>query len=79
VTRDAAMLLALTLTFAAWLMVHAALLVRVTRTKNAALGLRALAWVPVLTPIVGWRVGAKAWSVVWLVVGLAYAVLRGVG
>ena len=78
-TRDAAVLLALVLTGALWLMVHAALLVRVLQRRDVAIGLRALAWVPVLTPIVGWRVGAKAWSVVWLVVGVAYAVLRGVG
>lgn len=75
VSQTANALLILTLLGAAWLVVHAMLLIRAGRSALGG-GWRLLAWLPPATPLVGWRAGARVLPIAWLVLALAYVVMR---
>ena len=77
-TRDAAVLLVLTLLLAGFMVAHLALLMRAARARQLPLPLRLFCWLPPITLVAGWRAGARAMSVVWAVLGLAYCVLRAI-
>jgi len=56
---------------------HVVLLIRTARAKHVLAGWqRWLAWLPPLTPVMGWLVGARVWSALWVAQALAYAILR---
>ena len=72
-------------TWLGWLMVlgagllfaHVVLLIRTARAVHTLPGWqRALAWLPPLTPVIGWLAGARVWSALWVAQALAYAILR---
>lgn len=67
----------LTVLGAGLLFSHAVLLIRTAREQQR-LGAwqRALAWLPPLTPVMGWLAGARVWSALWVAQALAYAILR---
>jgi hypothetical protein len=73
---DTLSFVALTLLAALWGLLHLALSLRVARTERFPLWLRALGWLPPLTPVAGFSSGARLRSIVWCVVGLAYLVIR---
>ena len=75
-TRDAAMLLAMTLVAASWLVVHVRLLTRTLRSPQLSHLWRALSIVPPCTPIAAWRVGRRGLCVVWVAHGLVYGLLN---
>jgi hypothetical protein len=77
-TRDAAVLLVLTLLLAGFMLAHLALLMRAARAPQLPLTLRLLCWLPPLTIIAGWRAGARVLSLIWAALGIAYCVLRAV-
>ena len=57
--------------------VHVVLLIRTARAVERLAGWqRALAWIPPLTPVMGWLAGSRAWSALWVAQALAYAILR---
>lgn len=70
--------LALVGVFAALLVTHAVLVVRVLRSRGVRATGKALAIVPPVTPVVAWRAGARVGAVVWIVLLLGYAVLLAV-
>jgi len=76
VSRDAALLLAVIAIGAALVVLHAALLLRALTARQLPPWLRALALVPVVTPVAGWRAGARGLCVAWGTCGLLYAALR---
>jgi len=78
-TRDAAMLLALVCVAALWLVIHGRLLTRALRSSSLSLAWRLLAIVPLITPLAGWRAGARGLAVLWVVHALAYGLLRSLG
>ncbi len=75
---QAAWLTTVTLLGAGFVIVHAMLLIR---TARAALSWqwRALAWLPPLTPIVGWKAGSRVLAGLWILGVLAYGMLRANG
>jgi hypothetical protein len=75
-TRDAAVLLVLTLLLAGFMLVHAVLFVRAARTRQLPLPLRLLCWLPPFTLVAGWRAGARVLSLIWAVLAVAYCALR---
>ena len=76
VSRDAAFLSALIVSGAALLVLHLALLLRAVRARQLPGWARALALVPVVTPVIGWQAGARGLCVAWGTCGLLYAALR---
>jgi hypothetical protein len=76
VSRDAAVLLAIIVAGAAVLVVHAALLLRVLTRKKLGPWWRALALVPVVTPVAGWRAGERRLCGLWAGCAVLYGVLR---
>ena len=59
------------------LFVHVVLLIRTARaTHRLAAWQRVLAWIPPLTPLMGWLAGCRVWSALWVAQALAYAILR---
>jgi hypothetical protein len=59
------------------LFVHVVLLIRTARAVPPLAGWqRALGWLPPLTPVMAWLAGARAWSALWALLALAYAILR---
>jgi hypothetical protein len=67
---------ALTLLAAVWGVVHLALSVRAAREQRLPMWLRALGWLPPLTPAAGFLCGARVRAVVWCVVAVTYLVIR---
>lgn len=67
--------LALVAVFAALLVTHAVLVVRVLRSHGVHAAGKALAVVPPVTPFVAWLAGARVGAVVWIVLLLGYGVL----
>jgi hypothetical protein len=67
---------ALTATAAAWGMLHLALSLRAARAERLPGWLRALGWLPPLTPIAGFLSGARVLAIVWCIVGATYLVIR---
>ena len=76
VSRDAALLASVIAMGAALVVLHAALLLRALTARQLPAWLRALALVPVVTPVAGWRAGARGLCVAWGTCGLLYAALR---
>jgi hypothetical protein len=76
VSRDAALLVSVIAIGAALFVLHAALLLRALTARQLSPWLRALALVPVVTPVAGWRAGARGLCVAWGTCGLLYAALR---
>jgi hypothetical protein len=76
--RDVTLLLLLIAAFAAWLLVHLALLVRVARAQQLSRGLRAAALLPPVAPVVGWLAGARMLASIWALLGAAYLALRAI-
>jgi hypothetical protein len=74
---DAVVLGALVLVGAAWLLCHAALLMRAARNPSLPTWLRWLGWLPPLTPVAGWLGGARVGAVLWTALAVAYLALRG--
>jgi len=59
------------------LFAHVVLLIRTARAVDRlAAWQRRLAWIPPLTPVMGWLAGHRAWSALWVAQALAYAILR---
>jgi hypothetical protein len=77
-TRDAAVLLVLTLLLAGFMVAHLALLMRAARARQLPLPLRLVCWLPPFTLVAGWRAGAHVLSLLWAVLALAYWVLRAI-
>lgn len=75
---QAAWLLGVTLLGAAFVVVHAMLLIRTARSALSRLW-RGLAWLPPMTPVVGWKAGHRVLSGLWLIGALAYGMLRAAG
>lgn len=67
---------ALTLLGALWGIVHLALSLRAARAKRLPMWLRALGWLPPLTPVAGFLSGARAAAALWCVVAVTYLVIR---
>ena len=67
---------ALTVTLAAWIVAHAALVLRVLRARAMAPGRRALALIPPATPVLAWKSGIRGGVVVWSVLLVAYLALQ---
>ena len=76
VSRDAAVLAFLIVTGAAMIVLHAALLLRVVAARQLSPWLRALALVPVVTPVAGWLAGSRGLCLAWGTCGLLYGALR---
>jgi hypothetical protein len=76
-TRELTLLLSLIAVGAGWVLIHLMLLTRTVRAAKLTRSLRALAWLPPATPIVGWLAGARALSAVWVVHAVLYVWLRG--
>lgn len=68
--------IALTVTLAAWIVAHAALLLRVLRRRTLAGRTRALALIPPATPILAWQSGMRAGVVVWALLLAVYVGLQ---
>ena len=67
----------LTVLGAGLLIAHVVLLIRTARAKERLNAWqRALAWLPPLTPAMGWLAGSRVWSALWVAQALAYAILR---
>lgn len=76
-TSGATWLAWLTVLGAGLLFVHAVLLIRTARAVHVlAPWQRRLAWLPPITPVMGWLAGFRLWSALWLALALAYAILR---
>jgi hypothetical protein len=75
-TSGATWLAWLTLLGAGLLLAHVVLLIRTARAATLAPWQRALAWLPPLTPAMGWLAGSRVWSALWVALALAYAILR---
>lgn len=67
---------ALVLVGASWLVLHLALLIRAARAAGVSIAWRLLAWLPPVTPIAGWRAGARVRAVLWVTSLALYLVLR---
>ena len=61
---------------AVWAVLHVMLLIRTARAPRLAVWMRVLAWLPPLTPVVGWRAGARGVAALWTLSGAGYLVLR---
>lgn len=72
-THAITLFLALTLTLAALAVLYVAGVVRVFRSPPVAQ--RALVLVPLLTPFIAWRTGARALPIAMAVLGVTYVVL----
>lgn len=77
-SREVGVLLALVVLGTLLVLLHLAICLRAFRSPSVPAWLRWLAWVPPLTPYAGLRARARFLSVTWLIVGLAYFVLRSV-
>jgi hypothetical protein len=71
-----AVLLGVILMCAGWAYAHVLLLARVLRMTRLSWAWRALALVPVATPLIGLRNGLRTLPFAWLVCGLGYCALR---
>ncbi len=78
VSRGAWLLVSWTVTFAAFLLVHCATLVRALRAPAMAPRWKACSLIPIVTPFVAWRAGSRALPVLWGCLAITYAVLRAV-
>lgn len=74
------LLVAWTVTFAAWLFTHAWLLVAVLRSDRVSRTWRASSvLVPLVAPIAGWRVGMRLSPIAWVLLVVGYVALRTQG
>lgn len=79
VSLDVLLWVALVVTMAAWLLVHASLLVRTARMPGLTPVQRLMTVaVPPLTPVFGFRLGARRRSVLWWVLVIIYVLLRSI-
>jgi hypothetical protein len=67
---------ALTVSAALWGLLHLVLSLRSARSKNLPMWLRALAWLPPLTPAAGFLSGARIRAALWCIVAATYLVIR---
>jgi hypothetical protein len=74
--HDTVSFVALTVIAAVWGLLHLALSLRVARTARLPLWLRALGWLPPLTPIVAFLSGARVRAILWCIVAATYLVIR---
>jgi hypothetical protein len=74
--RDTQVLLGLCVLGASFLILHVALWLRVLHAPQLHPALRWLSILPPLTPVFGYRSGARVRSVLWCIVVAAYLVLR---
>jgi hypothetical protein len=74
--QDTVSFVALTLLATLWGMLHLALSLRVARCERLPGWLRALGWVPPLTPVTGFLCGARVRAIGWCVVAATYLVIR---
>jgi hypothetical protein len=74
-SRDAAVLLAMVLVGAAWLLLHLVLFARIVRARRVAVWLRPLALLPPLTPVAGFMSALWLSSSLWILLCAAYLVL----
>lgn len=74
-SEDAAVLLAMVLVGAAWLLLHFVLVARIVRARRVAAWLRGLSLLPPVTPVVGFMSAQRLGSGLWLLLGVAYFVL----
>lgn len=79
VPSGASLLIAWIVTFAAWLFVHVIATVRVLRSPSLERRVKWLGMVPVATPFVAWRGGARVSAVLWIALAVLYVVLRAMG
>ena len=76
---DVLLWLALVVTMAAWGLVHASLLVRTARMPGLTPVQRVLTVaLPPMTPVFGFRLGARRRSVLWWVLVVVYVLLRSI-
>jgi hypothetical protein len=75
-TRDTIVLGSLVLLGAAFAVLHISLWLHSLRAPALPAALRWLSWLPPLTPVAGFRSGARFLSVLWCIVAIAYLVLR---
>jgi hypothetical protein len=74
--HDTVSFVALTVIAALWGLLHLALSLRAARTVRLPGWLRALGWLPPLTPIAGFLSGARVSAIAWCVVAATYLVIR---
>jgi hypothetical protein len=74
--RDSLVFLGLVVSSALWAVVHLSLALRALGHAPLSWQLRVLAFVPPVTPVVGFMVGAPARSVLWMLFAATYLVLR---
>lgn len=74
--HDTMSFVALTATAALWGVLHLALSLKAARTARLPGWLRALGWLPPLTPIAGFLSGARLRAIVWCIVATTYLVIR---
>lgn len=72
----AQILIALVIVLAAWIVTHVALLVRTLGVSEITSPQRWMAWLPVTTPYVGWKLGKKRHAVLWGLLMVLYLALR---
>jgi hypothetical protein len=76
VSSELALLIALVVVGAMWLVAHVAVLWKSLRAKELAWYYKLLAIVPVAAPGVAWVAGSRVAPIVWGVLGAAYVTLR---
>jgi hypothetical protein len=74
--RDSQVLVSLVLLGAAFGVLHVSVCLHAMRAPALPAALRWLAWLPPLTPVAGFRCGARVLSLLWCIVVCAYLVLR---
>jgi len=79
VSRDVAVLLGLVVVSATWVFAHGLLLLRVLRMAGVPGWQRALALLPIVTPVVALRAGARMLPALWFSCGAGYLLLRLLG
>ncbi len=70
------LLVSWTLTFAAWLFAHVVTLVRVLGSKDVPERWKWGSLLPPVAPFVAWQYGIRIPPVLWMVLAVAYVVLR---
>jgi hypothetical protein len=76
VSTELALLIALVVVGAMWLVVHVAVVWKSFRAREIAWYYRLLALIPLAAPGVAWVAGSRVAPIVWGVLGAAYVTLR---
>ena len=75
----AALLISWIVTAALWLFVHVVATVRLLRAETIDRRTKSLGLVPLATPFVAWKAGARVSAVLWAALAVLYVVLRAMG